>query len=62
MQNLSFANMRAVVRVDFNVPLNSKGEITNTARIDAAIPTLKTILSQGGKLVLMSHLGDQSMP
>ena len=57
MQNLSFANMRAVVRVDFNVPLNSKGEITNTARIDAAIPTLKTILSQGGKLVLMSHLG-----
>ena len=58
MQNLSFDNIKgAVVRVDFNVPIDSKGAITNTARIDGMIPTLKSILSQGGKLVLMSHLG-----
>ena len=49
---------RAVMRVDFNVPQNKEtGEITNPARIAAALPTIKYILEQGGSVVLMSHLG-----
>ena len=49
---------RAVMRVDFNVPQDKEtGEITNPARIVAALPTIKYILEQGGSVVLMSHLG-----
>ena len=60
MQNIStydFTGKRAIVRVDFNVPLNEKFEITDDTRIRAAIPTLKKVLEKGGSLIIMSHLG-----
>ncbi|GGB01771.1 phosphoglycerate kinase [Puia dinghuensis] len=53
----SFANEKALIRVDFNVPLNDKYEITDDTRIRAAIPTIKKILADGGSVILMSHLG-----
>jgi len=53
----SFANEKALIRVDFNVPLNDKNEITDDTRIRAAIPTIKKILQDGGSVILMSHLG-----
>ena len=59
-QNIStydFAGKKAIVRVDFNVPLNEKFEITDDTRIRAAIPTLKKVLEKGGSLIIMSHLG-----
>jgi len=52
-----FTDKRAIVRVDFNVPLNENFEITDDTRIRAAIPTLKKVLAKGGSLVIMSHLG-----
>ncbi|MBQ2966148.1 MAG: phosphoglycerate kinase, partial [Bacteroidales bacterium] len=52
-----FAGKKAIVRVDFNVPLNEKMEITDDTRIRAAIPTLKKVLEKGGALIIMSHLG-----
>lgn len=57
IDDISFAGMRALMRVDFNVPLNEKNEITDETRINAAIPSIKKILSDGGAVVLMSHLG-----
>ncbi len=57
IDNLNFNGLRAIIRVDFNVPLNDKFEITDTTRIDAAIPTIKKIISDGGMAILMSHLG-----
>ena len=53
----NFKGLKALVRVDFNVPLNDKFEITDDTRMKAAIPTIKKILSDGGKVILMSHLG-----
>ncbi len=57
VDSINFSNKRAVIRVDFNVPLNENFEVTDSTRIRAAIPTLKKILKDGGSLVLMSHLG-----
>ncbi|HXO77319.1 MAG TPA: phosphoglycerate kinase [Puia sp.] len=53
----SFANEKALIRVDFNVPLNDKYEITDDTRMRASIPTVKKILADGGSVILMSHLG-----
>src|SRR3984885_2990281 len=53
----NFANEKALIRVDFNVPLNDKFEITDDTRMRAAIPTVKKILKDGGSVILMSHLG-----
>jgi phosphoglycerate kinase len=53
---LKLAGKRALIRVDFNVPMKD-GKVTNTARIDAALPTVKYALDQGASVVLMSHLG-----
>ncbi len=57
IDDISFKGKRALIRVDFNVPLNEKFEITDTTRIDAAVPTVKKILNDGGAAILMSHLG-----
>ncbi len=53
----NFKGRKALVRVDFNVPLNEKFEITDDTRMRAAVPTIKKILSDGGMVILMSHLG-----
>jgi len=57
MNTYNFAGKRAIIRVDFNVPLNSNLQITDDTRIRAAIPTIKKILAGGGSVILMSHLG-----
>jgi phosphoglycerate kinase len=53
----SFANEKVLIRVDFNVPLDDKYNITDDTRIRASIPTIKKVLADGGKAILMSHLG-----
>lgn len=57
IDSYNFAGKKALVRVDFNVPLNEKFEITDDTRIRAALPTLKKVLAGGGSLIIMSHLG-----
>jgi len=57
VDNFNFSGKRALIRVDFNVPLNDKFEITDDTRLRAALPTIKKILGDGGSVVLMSHLG-----
>ncbi len=57
VENYHFKDKKALVRVDFNVPLNDQFQITDTTRIDAAVPTLMKILNDGGAIILMSHLG-----
>lgn len=57
IENYDFNGKRAIVRVDFNVPLDENGNITDDTRIRGALPTLKKILADGGSLILMSHMG-----
>ena len=57
IENFDFKKKKALIRVDFNVPLNSSYQITDDNRIRAAMPTIKKILSGGGSVILMSHLG-----
>ncbi len=57
INDYKFAGKKAIVRVDFNVPLNENGEITDDTRIRGALPTLKHILKEGGALIIMSHMG-----
>lgn len=57
VDNFSFTDKKALIRVDFNVPLNNDFKITDTTRIDEALPTIKKILADGGSVILMSHLG-----
>ena len=57
INDFNFAGVKALVRVDFNVPLDEKGNITDDTRIRGAMPTLKKILTDGGSLILMSHMG-----
>ena len=57
IDNYKFAGKKAIVRVDFNVPLDENGNITDDTRIRGALPTLKHILEEGGALIIMSHMG-----
>ena len=57
IEEYNFAGKKAIVRVDFNVPLDENGKITDDTRIRGALPTLKKILADGGSLIIMSHMG-----
>lgn len=57
IDDYNFAGKKAIVRVDFNVPLDENGNITDDTRIRGALPTLKKILKDGGSLIIMSHMG-----
>ena len=57
LDNYDFAGKKAIVRVDFNVPVDDNGNITDDTRIRGALPTLKKILEKGGSLIIMSHMG-----
>ena len=57
IDQFNFAGKKAIVRVDFNVPLDENGKVTDDTRIRGALPTLKKILGDGGALIIMSHMG-----
>ncbi len=57
IEEYNFAGKKTIVRVDFNVPLDENGKITDDTRIRGALPTLKKILADGGSLIIMSHMG-----
>ena len=57
INDFNFAGHKAIVRVDFNVPLDENGNVTDDTRIRGALPTLKKILADGGALIMMSHMG-----
>ena len=57
IDEFNFAGKKAIVRVDFNVPLDENGNVTDDTRIRGALPTLKKILADGGAVIMMSHMG-----
>jgi phosphoglycerate kinase len=57
LNDFNFKDKKAIIRVDFNVPLDENFNVTDTTRIEAAKPTIDKILSDGGSVILMSHLG-----
>ena len=57
LKDFDFKNKKAIIRVDFNVPLDENFNVTDATRIEAAKPTIDAILAQGGSVILMSHLG-----
>ena len=57
IEQFNFAGHKAIVRVDFNVPLDENGQVTDDTRIRGALPTLKKVLADGGALIMMSHMG-----
>ncbi len=57
IEDFNFAGKKAIVRVDFNVPLDENGKVTDDTRIRGALPTLKKVLADGGALIMMSHMG-----
>ena len=57
IEQFNFADKKAIVRVDFNVPLDEQGNVTDDTRIRGALPTLKKVLADGGALIMMSHMG-----
>ena len=57
IDEFNFAGKKAIVRVDFNVPLDENGHVTDDTRIRGALPTLKKILADGGAVIMMSHMG-----
>ena len=57
IKDINFKEKKALIRVDFNVPLNEKFEVTDITRIKAAKPTIMKVLEDGGAAILMSHLG-----
>ena len=57
IDQFNFAGKKAIVRVDFNVPLDENGNVTDDTRIRGALPTLKKVISDGGALIMMSHMG-----
>src|SRR6476619_2935961 len=56
-QDYNFSGKKALIRVDFNVPLDENYSITDDTRMKAAVPTIKKIISDGGSVILMSHFG-----
>ena len=57
IEDYNFEEKRALIRVDFNVPLNDEKEVTDASRIEAAKPSIIKVLEDGGSVILMSHLG-----
>ena len=57
IDEFNFSGKKAIVRVDFNVPLDENGNVTDDTRIRGALPTLKKILADGGSVIMMSHMG-----
>ena len=61
IDNISFKGKTVLIRVDFNVPLDKNFNITDNSRIVAALPTIQKVITDGGKAIIMSHLGRPKM-